>query len=171
VVIFEAIVGRVLERHHVAGFWALAGAWLAIAAAGALAMAGSRRLAGLAAGRVQLRLRDSVFARAQRLPADYFDEKRLGDLLIRLTDDVAVVEGAIAAGPVTLVTSAVSIAVFAAAALVIRWDLALAAFAAAPAFWLLARGFSGPLSRAADAERATSGSLASALEEAWAIRR
>ncbi len=39
------------------------------------------------------------------------------------------------------------------------------AFAAAPAFWLLARGFSGPLSRAADAERAASGSLASAVEE------
>jgi len=165
VVIFEAIVGRVLEKHHLTGFWVLAGAWLAMAAAGALAMAGSRRLAGLAAGRVQLRLRDSVFSRAQRLPADYFDERRLGDLLIRLTDDVAVVEGAIASGPVTLVTSAVSIVVFAAAALVIRWDLALVAFAAAPAFWLLARGFSGPLSRAADAERAASGSLASAVEE------
>jgi ATP-binding cassette, subfamily B, bacterial len=160
VVIFEAIVGRVLERHHLAGFWVLAGAWLAMAA--------SRRLAGLAAGQVQLRLRDSVFARAQRLPADYFDERRLGDLLIRLTDDVAVVENAVASGPVTLVTSAVSIAVFAAAALVIRWDLALVAFVAAPAFWLLARRFSGPLSRAADAERAASGSLASAVEESLA---
>jgi len=96
VIIFEAIVGRVLERHHLTGFWVLAGAWLAIAAAGALGMAGSRRLAGLAAARVQLRLRDSVFARAQRLPADYFDERRLGDLLIRLTDDVAVVEEKIA---------------------------------------------------------------------------
>jgi ATP-binding cassette, subfamily B, bacterial len=168
VVIFEAIVGRVLEQHHLAGFWMLAGAWLAVAAAGALAMAGSRRLTGLAAGRVQLRLRDSVFSRAQRLPADYFDERRLGDLLVRLTDDVAVVEGAIASGPVTLVTSAVSIVVFAAAALVIRWDLALVAFAAAPAFWLLARGFSGPARRAADAERAASGALASAVEESLA---
>jgi ATP-binding cassette, subfamily B, bacterial len=168
VVIFEAIVGRVLERHHLAGFWVLAGTWLAIAAVGALAMAGSRRLDGLAAGRVQLRLRDAVFSRAQRLPADYFDEQRLGDLLVRLTDDVAVVEGAIASGPVTLVTSAASIAVFAAAALVIRWDLALVAFAAASAFWLLARGFSGPARRAADAERAASGSLASAVEESLA---
>jgi ATP-binding cassette subfamily B protein len=165
VVIFEAIVGRVLETHHLAGFWALAGAWLAIAAAGALAMTGSKRLAGLAAGRVQLRLRDSVFSRAQRLPADYVDERRLGDLLVRLTDDVAVVENAIASGPVTLVTSAVSVVAFAAAALVIRWDLALVAFAAAPAFWVLARGFSGPARRAADAERAASGSLASTVEE------
>jgi len=165
VVIFEAIVGRVLETRHLAGFWALAGAWLAIAAAGALAMTGSKRLSGLAAGRVQLRLRDSVFSRAQRLPADYVGERRLGDLLIRLTDDVAVVENAIASGPVTLVTSAVSVLAFAAAALVIRWDLALVAFAAGPAFWLLARGFSGPARRAADAERAASGSLASTIEE------
>lgn len=121
VALFEAIVGRVLERHHLTGFWVLAGAWLAIAAAGALAMAGSRRLAGLAAGQVQLRLRDAAFSRAQRRPADYFDERRLGDLLVRLTDDVAVVENAIASGPVTLVTSAVSVVAFAAAALVIRW--------------------------------------------------
>jgi len=128
-------------------------------------MTGSKRLSGLAAGRVQLRLRDSVFSRAQRLPADYVDERRLGDLLVRLTDDVAVVENAIASGPVTLVTSAVSVVAFAAAALVIRWDLALVAFAAAPAFWLLARSFSGPVRRAADAERAASGSLASTVEE------
>ncbi len=47
-------------------------------------------------------------------------------------------------------------------------ELALVAFAAAPASWLLARGFSGPLSRAADAERAASGSLASAVEESLA---
>ncbi len=168
VVIFEAIVSRVLERHHLAGFWMLAAAWLAAAAAGALAMAGSRRLTGLAAGRIQLRLRDSVFSRAQRLQLDYFDERRLGDLMVRLTDDIVMVEGAVSSGPVTLITSAVSIAAFAAAALIIRWDLALVAFAVAPAFWLVARGFSGPLSRAADTERAASGSLASAVEESLA---
>ena len=38
VIIFEAIVGRVLERHHLSSFWVLAGAWLAIAAAGALVL-------------------------------------------------------------------------------------------------------------------------------------
>ena len=34
-----------------------------------------------------------------------------------------------------------------------------------PAFWLVARGFSGPLSRAASVERAASGSVTSAVEE------
>ena len=78
------------------------------------------------------------------------------------------VEGAVASGLVSLVSSVVSIVVFAAAALVIRWDLALLAFAVAPAFWLLARLFSGPLSRAASRERTASGSVTSTVEESLA---
>jgi ATP-binding cassette, subfamily B, bacterial len=39
VVIFEAIVSKVLESRHLAGFWLLAGLWLGAAALGAVAMA------------------------------------------------------------------------------------------------------------------------------------
>jgi ATP-binding cassette, subfamily B, bacterial len=168
VIIFEAIVSKVLERHHLAGFWVLAGLWLAVAALGAVAMAWGGWLTGLAAQRIQLRLRDSVFAHTQRLPVDYFDERRLGDLMIRLTDDIAVVESAVASGPLSLVSSVVAVVVFAVAALVIRWDLALLAFAVAPAFWVVARLFSGPLSRAASQERSASGSVTSTVEESLA---
>jgi ATP-binding cassette subfamily B protein len=165
VVIFEAITSHVLQTRHLAGFPVLAAAWLAVAAVGALAMAWSGWLSGLAAERIQLRLRDSVFAHLLRLPAGYVDERRTGDLMVRLLDDVAVVEGAVASGPVSLVTSVAGIMAFAVAALVIRWDLAVVAFAVAPVFWLVARRFSGPLSRAASAERAASSSVTSAVEE------
>jgi ATP-binding cassette, subfamily B, bacterial len=168
VVIFEAIVSKVLERHHLAGFWTLAGLWLGAAALGAVAMAWGGWLTGLASQRIQLRLRDSVFSYTQRLPVDYFDERRLGDLMVRLIDDIAVVEGAVASGPLSLVTSVISIVVFAVAALVIRWDLALLSFAVAPAFWVVARAFAGPLSRAASVERTASGSVTSAVEESLA---
>jgi ATP-binding cassette, subfamily B, bacterial len=168
VVIFEAIVSKVLERHHLAGFWELAGLWLGAAALGAVAMAWGGWLAGLASQRIQLRLRDSVFSYTQRLPVDYFDERRLGDLMVRLIDDIAVVEGAVASGPLGLLTSVISIVIFAVAALVIRWDLALLSFAVAPAFWVVARVFAGPLSRAASVERTASGSVTSAVEESLA---
>jgi len=165
VALFEAMTSHVLETRHLANFWILAGAWLAVAAAGAVAMAWSGWLAGLAAERVQLRLRDSVFAHLLRLPAGYVEERRTGDLMVRLLEDVAVVEGAVASGPVSLFTSVAGIVGFAAAALVISWELALVAFALTPAFWLVARRFSGPMSRAASAERAASGSVTSAVEE------
>ena len=168
VVIFEAIVSKVLESHHLAGFWVLAGLWLAMAAVGALAMAGSGWLTGLASQRIQLRLRDSVLAHTQRLPVDYFDERRLGDLMVRLIDDIAVVEGAVASGPVGLVTSVLSIVVFAVAALVIRWDLALAAFAGGAGLLARGAGLRRPLSRAASTERTASGSVSSAVEESLA---
>jgi ABC-type multidrug transport system fused ATPase/permease subunit len=34
-----------------------------------------------------------VFAHAQRLPPDFFDRRHLGDMMVRLTGDVAVIEG------------------------------------------------------------------------------
>jgi ATP-binding cassette, subfamily B, bacterial len=165
VLLFEVIVSKVLQKGHLAGFWGPAATWLGVAAVGALAMSGSSYVTALAAERFMLRLRDSVFARAQRLSPDFFAERRLGDLMVRLTDDIGVIEGLVSSGVVSLVTSVVSVMAFATAVFVIRWDLALVAFAIAPLFWLAARGFSGQLAKAAQRERAASGSIASAVEE------
>jgi len=51
---------------------------------------------------------------------------------------------------------------------VMRLALSEAEGVLSPAFWLLARSFSGPARRAAEAERAASGSLANAVEESLA---
>jgi ATP-binding cassette, subfamily B, bacterial len=168
VVAFEEIVGRVLQHNRLAAFWGPAALWLGAAAVGALAMCGGGYLSALAAERFLLRLRDRVFARAQLLPADFFAGQRLGDLIIRLTDDLAVVESTVASGTVGLATSLISFLAFATAAVVISWSLALVALAVAPLFWLAARGFSARLRSAAQAERQASGSIASAVEESLA---
>ena len=165
VVLFDIIIDDVLQRHHQAAFWPLAALWLGVAAAGATAMAGGHYLTGLASERFLLSLRDAVFARTQRLPVDFFDSRRLGDLMVRLTDDLVVIEGVVASGVVSLVTSAVTVAAFAGAALVISWQLALAAFVIAPVFWVLARGFAGRMGLTAGAEREAEGSISSAVEE------
>jgi ATP-binding cassette subfamily B protein len=165
VVLFDVIIDDVLQRHHLAAFWPLAALWLGVAVAGAAAMAGSHYLTGLASERFLLSLRDAVFARTQRLPVDFFDSRRLGDLMVRLTDDLVAIEGVVASGVVSLVTSAVTVAAFAGAALAISWPLALAAFVMAPVFWVVARGFASRMGQTAGAEREASGSITSAVEE------
>ena len=165
VVLFDLIIDNVLQRHHLAAFWPLAGLWLGVAAVGAVAMAGGHYLTGLASERFLLSLRDAVFARTQRLPVDFFDSRRLGDLMVRLTDDLVVIEGVVASGVISLVTSAVTVVAFAGAALVISWQLALAAFVIAPVFWVLARGFAVRMGLTAGAEREAEGSIGSAVEE------
>jgi ATP-binding cassette, subfamily B, bacterial len=168
VVIFDMITNRVLGQDRMAGFWPLAGAWLGIAAVTGAAMFADGYLRSLASERFLLRLRDSVFAHAQRLSPDFFGKQRLGDLMVRLTDDVEVIEELISSGLVEAAAAAASVMLFAAAAVILQWQLALITFAVAPLFWLASRGFSGRLSRASGQERTASSSLASAVEESLA---
>jgi len=165
VVLFSLITDRVLAVARLAGFWRLAGGWLAVVAAAAVAMYFAEYLTSLASERFALRLRDDLVAHAQRLPPDFFDTRNLGDLMIRLTDDVAVIEGVASSGALGVATSAVSATLFTAAAFVVSWPLALVAAAAAPVFWLATRGFSGRMARAAERERALTGRLTGAIEE------
>jgi ATP-binding cassette subfamily B protein len=168
VVVFETITNKVLGQGRTAAFWPLAGAWLGIAVTTSAAMFASGYLTSLASERFLLRLRDSVFAHAQRLSPDFFGRQRLGDLMVRLIDDVEVIEALVSSGFVQTVTAAVSVVLFAAAAVVIQWQLALVTFVVAPLFWLASKGFSGRLGQATGRERAASGSLSSAVEESLA---
>jgi ATP-binding cassette subfamily B protein len=163
--VFDIITDRVLDGGHLAAFWGLAGWWLAIVAAAGVAMFGGQYLTSLASERFALRLRDDIFAYAQRLAPDFFDRRHLGDLMVRLTEDVDVIEAVAASGAVGAVTSAASVALFVAAAVVISWQLAAVACAVAPLFWLASRGFSGRLRAAAERQRTVTGRLTSAIEE------
>ncbi len=165
VVIFDVITNKVLAGHHLAGFWVLAALWLGTAAAAAAAMFAGEYLSALARERFLLRLRDSVFAHAQRLSLDFFGGSRLGDLMLRLTDDLDVIESLVCSGLAAAAAAAVSVLLLAGAAVVISWSLALLALAVAPLFWLASRGFSGRLARASGHEREASGSITSAVEE------
>ena len=163
--VFDVLTDRVLTARHFAGFWPLAGWWLAIAALAAVAMFAGESLSSLASERFALRLRDHVLARIQRQPPDFVDRRPLGDLMVRLTEDVAVIEGVTASGAVSAVTSAVSAVAFAAAAAVVCWPLAVVACVVAPVFFLTSRAFSGRVQHAAERERALTGKLTSAIEE------
>jgi ATP-binding cassette, subfamily B, bacterial len=163
--VFDMLTDRVLSARHLAGFWPLAAWWLAIAAVAAVAMFASEYLTSLASERFALRLRDDVFTHVQRLPPDFFDRRPLGDLMIRLTQDVSVIEGVTASGAVGVATSAVSALAFAVAAVVVSWPIALVACFVAPVFFLASRMFSGRIQRAAERERELTGTLTSAIEE------
>lgn len=102
-----------LTARHLAGFWMLAGWWLGVAVLAATAMFFCEYLTSLAAERFALRLRDDVVAHVQRLPPDFIDRRPLGDLMVRLTEDVAVIEAVTASGALGAATSAVSAAAFA----------------------------------------------------------
>ena len=165
IAVFDALTDRVLEHGHLAGFPRLALLWGAIAALAAIAMGGSSYLAALAGERFMMRLRDSVFRHLQGLAPDFLSTRQPGDLVVRLTEDIEIIEGFIASGSVSLLASAVSLVLFAAAVLVIQWQIALAAFASLPLFWLISRLFAGRFAAAAERERSASSAVTSVIEE------
>lgn len=165
---FTDVIDEALASGEPTAFWRPAMVWVAVAVLGAgLTFAGSW-LSASAAERFVLRLRDSVFGHLQRLPPDFFEQRRLGDLVARLTGDVDDIEQLVSSGAVHTVVSVVSLAFFAAAAFSLRWDLALLVLAMMAMLWLLTRQFARRTKRVARIERAASAAVSAGVEESLA---
>jgi ATP-binding cassette, subfamily B, bacterial len=164
--LFGLITDEVLSRQDLGAFWTPALTWLGLAAVAAVASFTGSYGAAVVGERFLLRLRDNVFEHLQTLTPDFFENRRLGDLMARLTDDIEAIEELVASGLIRLITALISAVFFAAAAIYIRWDLALVTFAMVPAFLLMAKVFAARFRHAAARERFSNGLMNSTIEEA-----
>jgi ATP-binding cassette subfamily B protein len=166
IALFGRITDEVLSSGNLSAFWRPAAAWLGLTALAAGAAFVSAYTAALGGERFLLRVRDGVFEHLQTLTPDYFENRKLGDLMARLTDDIEAIEELVVSGLIKLITALISVVFFATAAVFIRWDLALVTFALIPAFVLVSKGFAGRFRQAAARERLNNGAMNSAIEEA-----
>ncbi|WP_432175747.1 ABC transporter ATP-binding protein [Streptomyces sp. Tue6028] len=166
ILLFADLTDHALGAGSVSAFWGPAGAWLGVAVLGALVGYLGNSLAVWTAERFVLRLRAAVFRHVQELPPHFFRRHRRGDLVERLTGDVEAIERMVVSGVVGTVSAAFSALFYAAAALWLRWDLALVTFVLAPLFLVAARRFSGRIKAASQEERAADGAITSVVEEA-----
>ena len=115
--------------------------------------------------RFLLALRTRLFRHVQALSLDFFERRRLGDVLARLTGDVASIENFVLSGVADAIAHSLRVLLFAGALFYLDWRLALASLVVAPLFWLLATRF-GRLAKAASREkRRRSGSITAVAEE------
>ncbi|MFD9435585.1 ABC transporter ATP-binding protein [Streptomyces sp. NPDC060002] len=165
ILLFAELTDNALEAGSLSAFWGPAAAWLAVAVLGALVGYLGNSLATWTAERFVLRLRANVFGHVQDLPPHFFQRHRRGDLVERLTGDVEAIEQLVVSGVVGTISAAFSAVFYAAAALWLRWDLALATFVLAPLFLLAARRFAGRIKQASQDERVADGAITSVVEE------
>ncbi|MFJ2392556.1 ABC transporter ATP-binding protein [Streptomyces sp. NPDC087843] len=165
ILLFAQLTDHALKSGSLAAFWGPAGAWLGVSVIGAIVGYLGNSLAVWTAERFVLRLRASVFRHVQDLPPDFFQKHRRGDLVERLTGDVEAIEQMVVSGVVGTVSAAFSAVFYAAAALWLRWDLALVTFVLAPLFLVAARRFSGRIRQASQEERTADGAITSVVEE------
>ncbi|MFI9048051.1 ABC transporter ATP-binding protein [Streptomyces sp. NPDC053427] len=165
ILLFGELTDHALQKGSLDAFWAPAAQWLGVAAFAAVVGYVGNSTAVWVAERFVMRLRARIFAHVQDLPPHFFQRHRQGDLVERLTGDVEAIEQLVVSGVVRTVSALFSTVFFFTAALILRWDLALATFVLAPLFWLAARQFASRIRTAARQERVADGAITSVVEE------
>ncbi|WP_201304995.1 ABC transporter ATP-binding protein [Streptomyces sp. GS7] len=116
--------------------------------------------------RFLLALRSDLFRHVEGLSLGFFERRRLGDVLSRVTGDVDAVETFLLSGIVNAIAQVVRLGVFLGVLCYLRWDLTLLALVIAPLFWFTARRFSRRVRAASRERRRRSGSISAITEEA-----
>jgi ATP-binding cassette subfamily B protein len=111
------------------------------------------------------RMRTRVFAHLHTLSVGFFDRRRLGDVLSRLTGDVAAIESVVLSGVIGILANLMKIAVFTVVLFYLDARLALASLIAIPVFWIIARSFARRIKIASREVRARVGSITVVAEE------
>jgi ATP-binding cassette subfamily B protein len=166
--LFKLVVDDVLVPRDFRRF-----GWIAVAYVGLTLVAGvlafaDDYLSTWIGERFLLSLRTRVFRHVQTLSLDFFERRRLGDVLARLTGDVASIENFVLSGVADAVAHSLRVLLFAGALFYLDWRLALVSLFVAPLFWFLATRF-GRLAKLASREkRRRSGSISAVAEESLA---
>jgi ABC-type multidrug transport system fused ATPase/permease subunit len=166
--LFKVLVDQVLTPRDFTAFPALAAAYIGLSLLTGVVSYVARQLLTRADESFVLALRTRVLDHLQTLSLDFFERRKLGDLLSRLGADVASIESLVLTGLSDAVGAGLQAVAFAAMMLVVDPLLAAGALAVSPLFWLIGRRFARRLKVASREARHRIGSLSSIAEESLA---
>ncbi|MFD7134499.1 ABC transporter ATP-binding protein [Streptomyces sp. NPDC059894] len=115
--------------------------------------------------RFLLTLRSDAFRHVQGLSLGFFERRRLGDVLARVTGDVDAVETFLLSGVADALYYVIRLGVFLGLLFYLQWDLTLLALVIVPLFWGAARHFSRLIKEASRERRRRSGAISAIAEE------
>jgi ABC-type multidrug transport system fused ATPase/permease subunit len=162
---FKIVVDEVFVPRDFSPFWWIALAYIGLTLLNGLVEFADEYLSTWVGERFLLDLRTKVFRHLQGLSLGFFERRRLGDILARLTGDVSAIEGLVLSGVADALSYTFNILFFGAALFYLQWDLALVSLVVAPFFWIVSRRFSKLIRRASREKRRRSGSISAVAEE------
>lgn len=163
--LFKVLVDDVLLPGEFALFPAIAAGYIGLTVVGALVSGGRRILSTWLSQRFLLDLRTHLLRHLERLSPTFFHRSRLGDLLSRMSGDVAAIEAFVLSAVTSFTTASVQIVVYVGALFFLQWKLALVALTVTPLFWYTARRFSGRTKALSREKQRLSGTIGSVVEQ------
>lgn len=163
--LFKVVVDEVLIPRDFSLFPVVAGLYLALTLVQSVLGGADRMLSTWLTQRFLLDLRTDLLRHLERLPLDFFSRSRLGDLMARLSGDVAAIETFLVAGSSRALTYALELVVFTVALFWLNATLALLSLVVTPLFWLTSRYFSTRIKTISRERQRRSGSISTSLEQ------
>jgi ABC-type multidrug transport system fused ATPase/permease subunit len=161
----KVIVDEVLVPHDVGPLAWIAPALVGLTVAGGAVSFCDGYIARWVGQRFLLSLRTSFFRHLQSLSLDFFDRRRVGDLVSRLTGGITAIENFVVSGVAAAISSLVTLVVFAGALFYLQWQLALVALLGAPILLVLVRVLSRFIKQAAREKHRRTGAMSAIAEE------
>ncbi|HVL30740.1 MAG TPA: ABC transporter ATP-binding protein [Solirubrobacteraceae bacterium] len=162
---FKIVVDEVLVPRDFDAFWWIAAAYVGLTVLSGIVDFIDEYVSTWVGQRFLLDLRTRLFSHLQSLPLGFFERRRQGDLLARLTGDISAIESLVLSGVADFLSYVFSVLFFTAALFYLQWDLALISLVVAPLFWTTSKRFSQLIRTASRERRRRSGSLTAVAEE------
>ncbi|WP_078988813.1 ABC transporter ATP-binding protein [Streptomyces sp. WM6372] len=163
--LFKVVVDEVLVPRDLRPFLWIALAYLGLVLASGILEFADDVLSTWVGERFLLALRSDVYRHVQGLSLGFFERRRLGDVLSRITGDVDAIETFLLSGVANALYYVIQLGVFLGLLFYLSWDLTLLALVIVPLFWAAARRFSRLIKAASRERRRRSGSISAIAEE------
>lgn len=141
ILLFQRLVDDVLVPADFGPLVGIAAIYIGLNVLSALVSGGDDYLGTWVTESFLLRLRSRAFRHALSLPLPVLAQRRLGDVLQRLSSDIAQVERFMVAQLTDGVSATVRLLFFVGALFYLQWELALAALVVVPGFWWVSAVF------------------------------
>ena len=142
-----------------------AAAVLVIAAFGAACTYAEKRITTTVGEWVAHDLRSTLYSHIQRLSLAYHDQKRMGDLISRVTSDLDAVQGFVSSGLLGALISSLTLVGMVGVMLYLNWRFTLIALSVAPVLFVVVYSYTRRIKKAAREVRKKEGEIVSVIEE------
>ena len=116
-------------------------------------------------------LRRTIYSHIQRLSLSFHDEKRTGDLISRVTDDIDNIQSFITQGLLGVLINVITLIGMVGVMLYLNWRFTLIALSVAPALFFVVFTFTSRIKKASRAVRKKEGEITSTVEEVLSSMR
>ncbi|GAA4398768.1 ABC transporter ATP-binding protein [Tsukamurella soli] len=165
VLVMADVLNAVLEAHSTSQMVVSVASWVGVTALGAVLTYFGTIACTRGSEGVVLALRDAMFRRAQGIPLDELKRWSIGDLVVRLTEDVIVLETALSSSVVQAIIAGLTTLGLVGVAFYMSWQLTVVALIAVPILMGISLAFRGVQERVTISERTSHSALGGSLNE------